>query len=287
VNAKEKKLKPENKYAASMSIRKPAVSGQFYPSSAKDLNSLLASFAAKEVQKNDVIGCVLPHAGYIYSGKVAMATISRVKIKDTVVLLGPNHTGLGADFSIMPQGTWQTPLGNVEINSELANSFLSKSGYLKADAIAHLDEHSLEVEIPILQYFRRDFRIVPIVIKTDNLTALSEIAQAIAGVISENKLKNSTLLIASSDLTHYEPRKSAEKKDTLVIEAITALAETRLESAIKKFDISMCGFAPVAVLIIAAKSLGARTGKLIKYQTSGDAAGDTGSVVGYAGLTIY
>jgi len=269
-----------------MSTRKPAVCGQFYPSSAKDLNSMISSFAGKEAQKDDVIGCILPHAGYVYSGKVAVATISRIKIKDTVVLLGPNHTGLGANFSIMPQGTWQTPLGNVEINSQMANSFLSKSGYLEADALAHLEEHSLEVELPILQYFRRDFRIVPIAIKTDNLSILNEVAQSLAGVIIENNLKSSVIFIASSDLTHYEPQKSAEKKDTLAIEAITALDEQKLRLAIKEFDISLCGFAPIAILIKVAKILGAKAGKLIKYQTSGDANGDTSSVVGYAGITI-
>lgn len=269
------------------STRKPAVAGQFYPSSAKDINAMISSFADKAAQKNDVIGCVLPHAGYVYSGKVATATISRVNIKDTVVLLGPNHTGLGTDFSIMPRGTWQTPLGNVEINSDLANSFLSKSAYLQADTIAHLDEHSLEVELPILQYFRRDFKIVPIAIKIGNLSALNEIAQSLAGVIIEKGLKGSVIFVASSDMTHYEPQESAEKKDALAIKAICALDEQRLESAIKKFDISMCGFAPVAVLIKAAKLLGAKTGKLIKYQTSGDATKDTSSVVGYAGITIY
>ncbi|MDD5476980.1 MAG: AmmeMemoRadiSam system protein B [Candidatus Omnitrophica bacterium] len=269
------------------SIRKPAVAGQFYPSNAKDINAMISSFADKGAQKNDVIGCVLPHAGYVYSGKVAVATISRVNIKNTVVLLGPNHTGLGADFSIMPQGTWQTPLGNVEINSELANSFLSKSAYLEADTIAHLDEHSLEVELPILQYFRRDFKIVPIAIKIGDLSALNEIAQSLAGGINEIGLKSSVIFIASSDMTHYEPQKSAEKKDNLAIEAICALDEQRLESTIKKFDISMCGFAPVAVLIKAAKILGAKAGKLIKYQTSADATKDTSSVVGYAGITIY
>ncbi len=270
-----------------INIRKPAVAGQFYPSSAKDINAIISSFADKRARKFDVIGCVLPHAGYVYSGKVAVTTISRVNIKETVVLLGPNHTGLGADFSIMPRGTWQTPLGNVEINSELANSFLSKSAYLEADTIAHLDEHSLEVELPILQYFRRDFKIVPIAIKIGNLSALNEIAQSLAGVINEKNLKNSVIFIASSDMTHYEPQESAEKKDALAIEAICALDEQRLESAIKKFDISMCGFAPVAVLIKTAKLLGAKTGKLIKYQTSGDATKDTSSVVGYAGITIY
>ncbi len=145
----------------------------------------------------------------------------------------------------------------------------------------------MEVELPILQYFRRDFKIVPIAIKIGNLSALNEIAQSLAGVINENNLKSSVIIIASSDMTHYEPQESAEKKDALAIEAITALDEQKLGLAIKEFDISMCGFAPVAVLIKAAKILGAKAGRLIKYQTSGDATKDTSSVVGYAGITIY
>ncbi len=268
-------------------IRKPAVAGQFYPAVPAELNKMIASFAGKSVEKRDVFGCILPHAGYIYSGRVAVQAISRVKIKDTLVLLGPNHTGNGEVFSLMPKGYWQTPLGNVEINSELASLFLNKSKHLKADILAHLEEHSLEVELPILQYFRKDFKIVPIAIKTDNLGMLKEVAEELASVISGNNLKDSVMFIASSDLTHYEPQRSAEKKDALAIEAINSLDENKLEEVVKEFSISMCGFAPVAVLIKAAKLLGAKKGELIKYQTSGDTTKDISSVVGYAGIIIY
>jgi hypothetical protein len=269
-----------------INIRKPVAAGQFYPSGVKELKAMIASFADKSAPKSDCYGCILPHAGYIYSGKVAVSTISGVKIKDTVVLLGPNHTGQGATFSIMPQGAWQTPLGNLEINSFLAGLFLEKSRYLEADSLAHLDEHSLEVELPILQYFRNDFKIVPIAIKSDNLAKLDAVGEELASVIIENNLKSSVILIASSDLTHYEPQKEAEVKDALAIEAILGLDEQKLKRVVQESEISICGFAPIAILIKAAKLLGAKKGQLIKYQTSGEASGDQRSVVGYAGITI-
>ena len=269
-----------------INLRKPAVAGQFYPSGAKELKRMISSFADKSAQKSDCFGCILPHAGYIYSGKVAACTISGVKIKDTVVLLGPNHTGRGATFSIMPQGVWQTPLGNVDINSSLAGLFLGKSRYLEADSLAHLEEHSLEVELPILQYFRNDFKIVPIAIKSEDLSELNVVGQELASVVIENDLRGSVMFMASSDLTHYEPLESARIKDALAIEAILGLDAQKLKSAVEESEISMCGFAPIAILIKVAKLLGAKNGQLIKYQTSGDASGDKSSVVGYAGITI-
>jgi len=269
-------------------IRRPCVAGQFYPDDPDELSSLISSFVAGKVtQKQDVLGCFLPHAGYIYSGRVAAQTLSGVNIKDTVILLGPNHSGNGPAFSLMHQGYWQTPLGNIEIDSRSANLFLDGSKYLKADTFAHADEHSLEVELPILQYFRKDFKIIPVTIKTDELGILKIVAEELAGVIIKNNLKGSVMFIASSDMTHYEPQKSAEKKDALAIEAIIALDEDKLDAAVKRLSISMCGFAPAVVLLRAARLLGAKKGKLIKYQTSGDASGDTSSVVGYAGITIY
>ena len=269
-----------------INLRKPVVAGQFYPSGAKDLNAMISSFVDKTAQKIDCFGCILPHAGYIYSGKVAALTISGVKIKDTVVLLGPNHTGRGATFSIMPQGIWQTPLGNVEINSKLAGLFLGKSRYLEADSLAHLDEHSLEVELPILQYFRNDFKMVPISISTDDMSELNTVSQELASVIIENDLMHSVMFIASSDLTHYQPQESAKIKDALAIRAILGLDEQKLKVVVEESDISMCGFAPITILIKVAKLLGAKKGELIKYQTSGDVSGDKSSVVGYAGITI-
>jgi hypothetical protein len=269
-----------------ISLRKPVVAGQFYPAGAKDLKLLISSLSDKLAQKKEVLGCILPHAGYVYSGGVAAQTISGIKIKDTVVLLGPNHTGRGAVFAIMPQGIWQTPLGNIEINSHLAGLFLDKSRYLEADSLAHANEHSLEVELPILQYFRNDFKIVPIAVKTDNLTELDAVGQDLASVIIENGLKGSVMFIASSDLTHYEPQENAKIKDNLAIEAILALDGQKLKKRVQESEISMCGFAPIAILIKVAKLLGAKGGELIKYQTSGAARGDQSSVVGYAGITI-
>jgi len=269
-----------------INLRRPAAAGKFYPSGAKELKAMIYSFVDKSAPKSDCFGCILPHAGYIYSGKVAVCTISGIKIKDTIVLLGPNHTGRGAVFSIMPRGIWQTPLGDLEINSQLAGLFLGKSRYLEADSLAHLDEHSLEVELPILQYFRNDFKIVPIAIKTDNLAELNAVGQELASVVIENNLSSSVMFMASSDLTHYEPQKSAEIKDALAIEAILDLDVGKLKAAIEESKISMCGFAPIAVLIRTAKLLGAKKGELIKYQTSGDVNGDKSSVVGYAGIRI-
>ena len=248
---------------------------------------MIASLANMQVHKLDCLGAILPHAGYIYSGGVATETVSGINIKKNVVLLGPNHTGQGAALSIMTEGSWQTPLGDVEINTKLANLFLKKCRYLEINSLAHLEEHSLEVELPILQYFRKDFKIVPIAMMTDDLSMLDEVAQSLADVIDENDLQGSTMFIASSDMTHYESEKSAKSKDALAIEAIIALDEYRLQSQVKKSSISMCGFAPVAVLIKVAKLLGAKKAKLIKYQTSGDVTGDISSVVGYAGITIY
>jgi len=269
-----------------INFRKPAVAGQFYPASVKELRALISSFVDKFAPKSDCFGCILPHAGYIYSGKVAACTVSGIKIKDTVVLLGPNHTGRGAVFSIMPQGVWQTPLGDVEINSKLAGLFLDKSRYLEANSLAHSDEHSLEVELPILQYFRDDFKIVPIAIKTDDLSKLNVVSQELASVVTENDLKSSVMFIASSDLTHYQPQETAKLKDGLAIEAILSLDEQKLRAVVGESEISMCGFAPIAILIKVAKLLGAKKGQLIKYQTSGDVSGDKSSVVGYAGITI-
>ncbi|MDD5561304.1 MAG: AmmeMemoRadiSam system protein B [Candidatus Omnitrophica bacterium] len=270
-----------------LNIRKPSAAGQFYPSQPDVILEMISSFGSGRIaQKQNAIGCMLPHAGYAYSGSVAVQTLSGISIKDTVILLGPNHYGSGPDFSLMVRGYWQTPLGNVEIDSRLANLFLSSSRYLEADTLAHTDEHSLEVELPMLQYFKKDFKIVPIVIKNDELDKLKIVADELAGVIIRNNLINSIIFVASSDMTHYESQKSAERKDAMAIEAITALDEDKLGAVVKRADISMCGFAAVAVLLRAARLLGAKKGRLVKYQTSGDVSGDTSSVVGYAGVTI-
>jgi len=271
----------------SLKIRRPVVAGQFYSSSKQQLTKEIESFLDKKVAKKDVIGCMLPHAGYLYSGRVAAQTVSNIKIKDRVVLLGPNHTGQGAFFSIMTEGAWQTPLGEIKIDSDLAKRILKNSKYLEDDIMAHAYEHSLEVELPILQYFRQDFKIVPIAFLSDDLDALKKTGEEIAGVLKEPDIKDSVMLVASSDMTHYEPQADAEKKDKEAINAILELDEDKLMDKIQQFNITMCGYAPVITMIKAAKLLGAKNAELIKYQTSGDITGDTKSVVGYAGIIIY
>lgn len=201
--------------------------------------------------------------------------------------MGPNHTGLGPAFSIMTEGVWQTPLGDSRIDSLLAKKILESSKYLKADTAAHAQEHSLEVELPILQYFKTDFEIVPMVFLSDEIETLKEIGSEIAAVLKEQDIQGSTLILASSDMTHYESQKDAEKKDQEAIEAILELDEDKLMQKIKRFSISMCGYAPVVVMIRMAKLLGAKGAELIKYQTSADVTGDKDSVVGYAGVVIH
>jgi AmmeMemoRadiSam system protein B/AmmeMemoRadiSam system protein A len=267
-----------------MMIRKPVVSGQFYPESPSQLKTSVEELIDKSVAKKEVIGLLLPHAGYIYSGSVAGAVISRTKFKDTFIIIGPNHTGMGKPMSIMTQGTWQTPLGEVQINSELAERILTTSRYLEEDHIAHQHEHSIEVQLPFLQYIKPDIKIVPIILAYSPGIIYQEIGKEIAQTIKgPNK---EAVIIASSDMTHYETQESARQKDNKAIEAILALNEDELLKRVSELNISMCGYAPTVSLISASKELGATGAELVKYQTSGDTSGDYSAVVGYAGVMI-
>jgi len=265
-------------------IRDAVVAGQFYPASLDGLKSMIETMVDDRVEKVEAIGLVSPHAGYTYSGVVAGAVISRVKFKDTFIMLGPNHTGRGKAFSIMTEGAWETPLGEVEIDSELGKRILASSSYLEEDYVAHQFEHSLEVQVPFLQYFKPDVRIVPIVLAHAGGDAYKKIGMELAGAIKGSK--KDIVILASSDMTHYEPHETARNKDRQAIEAILDLNEDELLRRVDKFGISMCGYAPVVSLISAAKELGAKKAELVKYQTSGDTSGDYSSVVGYAGILV-
>ncbi|MDY6892683.1 MAG: AmmeMemoRadiSam system protein B [Chloroflexota bacterium] len=267
-----------------MVVREPIVAGQFYPASRSTLEAQIKGFINKTAPKRDAIGLVSPHAGYIYSGAVTGEVISRIRLKDTFIILGPNHRGTGKPFSIMTGGSWKTPLGEVEIDSRLAKHILARSAHLEEDEVAHLFEHSIEVQIPFLQYLRRDVKIVPIVLSHARLAVYKEIGIEIAESIKE--LGSEAVIIASSDMTHYESRESARQKDTQAIDAILELNEDELMSRIKELDISMCGYAPTIALISAARVLGAKQTELVSYLTSGDHTGDYSSVVGYAGILI-
>lgn len=265
-------------------IRNPIVAGQFYPGSPSALEAQIEGFIDEQAPKEEVIGLISPHAGYMYSGPVAGAVISRVKFKDTFVIMGPNHTGMGQRFSIMTEGTWRTPLGDVEIDSELAARILVGSSHLKEDEAAHIQEHSIEVQIPFLQYFNRDVKIVPIVLAPADGATYKEIGHAIATAIKD--LNKEVVIMASSDMTHYEPQESANRKDKQAIEAILELNEDELLKRVEELRITMCGYAPAVSLLCACKELGAGEAELVKYQTSGDVIGDYSSVVGYAGIII-
>ena len=265
-------------------IRNPVVAGQFYPESASRLKAMIKTLVDEEAEKREVIGLVSPHAGYVYSGPVAGAVISRIKFKDTFIIIGPNHTGRGKPLSIMTEGVWQTPLGEVAIDSELGKRILATSRHLQEDSTAHQYEHSLEVQLPFLQYFRADIRIVPITLAYGSSAAYKEIGREIARAVRE--LHREVVIMASSDMTHYEPQESAQKKDQQAIDAILRLNEDELLQRVEELDISMCGCAPTVCLISAARELGATAAELVRYQTSGDITGDYSSVVGYAGIII-
>jgi AmmeMemoRadiSam system protein B/AmmeMemoRadiSam system protein A len=265
-------------------IRPPVVAGQFYPASPRQLKAMIKGMIDEKAEKEEVIGLVSPHAGYEYSGPVVGALVSRIKFKDTFIIMGPNHTGRGKAFSIMTEGVWQTPLGDIEIDSELAKRILGFSRYLKEDQVAHLDEHSIEVQLPFLQYFKPDVKFVPIVFSFGTGDIYQEIGREIARATKE--LKREVVIMASSDMTHYESQESAQWKDAQAIEAIVELNEEKLLQRVQTLNITMCGYAPAVSLISAAKELGATRAELVKYQTSGDTTGDYSSVVGYAGIVL-
>ena len=264
--------------------RKPVVAGTFYPASPRALVATVTDMTDDSASKIEAIGLISPHAGYMYSGQVAGVVISRIKIEDTVIILGPNHTGHGAPFSLWPGDAWETPLGSVAIDDVLRRNLLKNSTLLKEDTGAHMHEHSIEVQIPFLQYLKPEVQIIPIVLGGATPDDYQALGLEIAGVLA-NTGKCATIL-ASSDMTHYEPRSAAERKDKLAIEAILQLDATMLVDRLTEYNITMCGYAPALTLIAAASKLGATTGELVRYQTSGDTSGDYESVVGYAGIVI-
>lgn len=268
-------------------LRRPAVAGHFYPASPRELAAEVRKHLDPSAPKFEALACVLPHAGYTYSGAVAGATVSRLRPRGTVFLLGPNHTGYGMPFSVMPGGVWETPLGRVAVNRELAAGLAEGSEIFSLDETAHLREHSLEVELPFLQETMGRFSIVPVVVGADDPAELKEAGEQIGCQILKHKLQGCALVAASSDLTHYESRDSAREKDRLAIEAMLEMNADKLLRVVRQKNISMCGVAPVCVMLAAAKMLGAAKAELVKYQTSGDVTGDFSSVVGYAGIIFY
>uniref|UniRef100_A0A7C3RM90 MEMO1 family protein ENW00_04645 n=1 Tax=Dictyoglomus thermophilum TaxID=14 RepID=A0A7C3RM90_DICTH len=267
-----------------MKDRIPYVAGYFYPADERELISLISKFIIKTDEKISAIGCVVPHAGYIYSGKVAGKVYSSIKIPNNVIILGPNHNGLGAPASIYKEGKWLTPLGKVDINNDLSEKILKHSKYLIEDLYAHRYEHSIEVQIPFLQFLNPNISIVPITIVDYRTPILYDLAIAIYKAILETN--DPILVIASSDFSHYEPLTIAKEKDFYAIEAILNLDEEEFMNRVREEDISICGSGPIFVTITVSKYLGASKGVLIDYSTSGDITKDYSEVVGYAGIVF-
>jgi len=276
-------------------MRRPAYAGSFYEGSSQSLKRQIQecfthALGPKALPKvttgklGHTVGLISPHAGYMYSGPVAAHGYYHLALDgkpDLIVIFGPNHTGIGSGLAIMREGTWQTPLGEVEIDTATADSIVRASQVVDVDDGAHLREHSIEVQLPWLQYlYGSTFRFVPICFLMQDLQSSREVGMSVARALRD---KNG-LVIASTDMTHYEPQKIAEKKDKAVIEAASQLQEAKVFSTVEALQVSMCGYGPAIAAITAAKELGAKNGKLLCYKTSGDVVGDYSAVVGYASM---
>lgn len=278
-----------------MRVRRPSYAGTFYEGTSQSLKAQIEEcfthdLGPKSLPKaadnplKTIVGLVSPHAGYMYSGPVAAHSYYHLALDgqpDLVVILGPNHTGSGSALAAVREGVWRTPLGEVEIDTATADNIISGSSLLDVDEDAHMQEHSIEVQLPWLQYlYGGGFKFVPICFLMQDLQSSREVGMAVAKAL---KSKNA-LVIASTDMTHYEPQKQAQSKDQMLIEAELKLDEERLYSTVESIGASMCGYGPVIAAITAAKELGAKNGKLLCYKTSGDVTGDYSAVVGYSSL---
>lgn len=265
-------------------VREPAVAGRFYPADPAVLRQDLNSYLSPPNERVTAIGCMAPHAGYIYSGSVAGAVFSRVKIPARCIVLCPNHTGRGHPLALMSEGTWKTPLGTVPIDFDLAGELASAFPALTEDSAAHKFEHAIEVELPFLQVLQPDAKFVPIAIGTGQLVLLVKLGEAIAGVVQSRQ--QPVLVIASSDMNHYEDDATTRIKDRKAIDKILALDAEGLYETVIRESISMCGFGPAVTMLTAARKLGAKQAELVQYATSGDTSGDRDMVVGYAGIVV-
>jgi len=269
-------------------VRPPAVAGRFYPGKAdalsRDLDKYLGPGADSAEKVETALGCVVPHAGYMYSGHVAGAVFRQLPARPAYVILCPNHTGRGAPLAMMSSGNWQTPLGQVAIDSALAKSVHEGCHLVTDDAAAHSDEHSLEVQLPFLQRMVKAFSFVPIAIGVGGYASLESLGRGLAQ--AARRSDKPFLVVASSDMNHYEPDGITRVKDRKAIDRILALDPAGLYDVLRREDISMCGYGPAIAMLTFAKEMGAQKAELIKYATSADTSGDRSAVVGYAGIIV-
>jgi AmmeMemoRadiSam system protein B len=269
-------------------VRPPAVAGRFYPANEARLRADIQTYTTPpngaEEAKIRALGCVVPHAGYMYSGPVAGAVYRRLELPRRFVILCPNHTGMGEPLAIMSEGAWQTPLGEAVIDQELAASLKSQMPLLSEDAAAHRYEHAIEVQLPFLQVLARGFRFVPITVGTSNFDALIALGAAIGKLAAETG--DAVTVVASSDMNHYENDELTRAKDKLAIDEMLKLDARGLFDVVQRNNISMCGYGPAVAMLTATRRMNATKAELLRYATSGDVSGDRDMVVGYAGIAV-
>jgi len=279
-------------------LRRAQVAGSFYKGTKAGLTSEIEECfthplgpgrlpTLAQVGDRKLVGLVCPHAGYIYSGPMAARSYFELASDgkpDKIVIIGPNHTGQGSGVSMMSEGTWETPLGQIRVDKEAAERISKISDIIDLDDQAHLYEHSVEVQLPFLQYvLKAEFEFVPICMMMQDLKTSLEVGKAIGQALKDDDV----LIVASSDMTHYESAEAAKRKDRLAIDAILALDDTKLQETVQSHRISMCGHGPVASMIAASKILNAKTAQLLGYSTSGDITGDNSEVVGYLAVSLH
>lgn len=280
-----------------MKLRRPVVAGSFYEGNAEALKAQVEScfssgFGPGKVPAVDssgprrVLGLVCPHAGYVYSGSVAANGFSALAadgVPETVVVLGPNHTGYGSGLAVMREGVWRTPLGDVAVDGEVADAILQETSVLDVDDVAFSQEHSVEVQLPFLQFLYGDkFRFVPICFLMQDLESAREVGRALTEALADRN----AVVLASSDFTHYESQTSVNRKDLAALKAVEALDEKRFYEVLERDNVSACGYAPIAALMTYAKGSGAQKAEVLSHHTSGEVVGDFHSVVGYASVII-
>ncbi|MDD4956058.1 MAG: AmmeMemoRadiSam system protein B [Candidatus Omnitrophica bacterium] len=263
--------------------RRPVVEGCFYPSDTEDLSREIKALISVKKEARNAIGIVAPHAGYVYSGGIAGKVYGAIRPARTYVVLGPNHTGRGEAVACSDED-WETPLGTVEVDKDLIRALTKGRSGIKIDRKAHAQEHAVEVHLPFIKSISPEAKIVPITFMSVGIREVRMAGEAIASAIKASGGK--ALIVASSDMTHYESRASASKKDKEAIGRILELDAEGLLEVVEEHNISMCGVVPVAVMLVSAKELGARAAELIEYDDSGSVNGDTSHVVGYAGLVV-
>jgi AmmeMemoRadiSam system protein B len=267
-------------------LRLPAVAGQFYPADPRELTRLVRKFSVEDpaTKKTRVRACLVPHAGYIYSGGVAGAVFSRIVFPKKVLVLGVRHSPMGEDLAILSEGAWRTPVGDAPVDEGLAQRVKAACPGLREDGVAHSREHSLEVELPFLQVLDPGFSFVPVAVGTLRFEELHDLGMGIARVIRESQ--EEILVVTSSDMNHYEPDETTRIKDAKAIDRMKAVDAKGLFEVCRKEKISMCGLGPAVTMLTAMKELGVESGEVVRYATSGDVNGDRDAVVGYAGMVF-